>query len=255
MRTQCDANIPDRIIRPATTPFVTLSNLDKLPLPSPPDAAGSFRKLCFALCATAICLLTGCVRYIEVPAPPVEPLACEALPGPTECIPAPLPEKACAPVWPTPVCPEPKPCPACPARLAGKKVVFGEYESAVIDPPGIKYRARIDTGAASTSVHATDIKTFERDGQDWIRFTLVNPEGDKSTTLERKRIRKVRIKQANDSIDRRVTVMLAIHIGDIKRTIEVTLSDRSDMEYPVLIGRNFLIDKAIVDVSLRNVTK
>ena len=87
--------------------------------------------------------------------------------------------------WPRPACPEVKPCPVCPAAVANKKAILGEYELATIDPPGFKYLARIDTGAASTSIHASEITRFERDGEKWVRFNLHDPETGEPVTMER----------------------------------------------------------------------
>ncbi|HCO61092.1 MAG TPA: hypothetical protein DIT58_12995 [Porticoccaceae bacterium] len=158
--------------------------------------------------------------------------------------------------WPRPACPEVKPCPVCPAAVANKKAILGEYELATIDPPGFKYLARIDTGATSTSIHATEVTRFERDGEKWVRFNLHHPKKNGETvTMEREFIRRVRIKQAESEDDRRLTVMMTIKIGTLVKQVEVTLSDRSNMAFPVLIGRNFLLDSAIVDVSFKRVVE
>ena len=159
--------------------------------------------------------------------------------------------------WPTPVCPkvEKKKCPICPAAVAANKVLLGEIEMATIDPPGFEYLARIDTGATSTSIHAHDIKRFERDGDNWVRFKIDNTRTKEEVTLERKLIRRVRIKQTDAAGDSRLTVILTLKIGKLVKQIEVSLADRSNMEFPVLIGRNFLIDTAVVDVSVRRIAK
>jgi hypothetical protein len=158
------------------------------------------------------------------------------------------------PIWPTPVCPKVKPlkCPLCAAAVIANKPVLGEYETVLVDPPGIKYLARIDTGATSSSIHASKITRFERDGKKWVRFQIDKPSSQETVMLERKFVREVRIKQAENQGNNRVTVMMTLRIGDIVRQIEVSLTDRSNMEFPVLIGRNFLLDTALVDVSLRH---
>ncbi len=158
-------------------------------------------------------------------------------------------------IWPCPVCPEVeiKKCPASSTARVANKTVLGEYELVTVAPPGFKFLSRIDTGATSTAIHATKITRFERDGQDWVRFDLSNPKDQKTVTLERQLIRRIRIKQIDDDddVDRRLTVMMNLQLGKIERQIEVSLTDRSNMEFPLLIGRNFLMDKAVVDVSLR----
>lgn len=181
-------------------------------------------------------------------APPEQP-AVEALP-----VEEPDAEPALEPL-PPPVCPEVKPCPACPAAVANKKAILGEYERVTINPPGFKYLARIDTGATTTSIHATDIMRFERDGENWVSFKLHDPKTGKTVDMERELKRRVRIKQAESEDDRRLTVVMNLKIGTLAKQVEVTLSDRDNMEFPVLIGRNFLLDSAVVDVSFKRLVE
>ncbi len=165
--------------------------------------------------------------------------------------------EAPASTWPTAVCPkaEEKKCPICPAAIAGNKALLGEYELVSIDPPGFEYLARIDTGATSTSIHAYDIKRFERDGDNWVRFKINNTQTKEEVALERKLVRRVRIKQVDAAGDSRLTVILTLKIGKLVKQVEVSLTDRSNMEFPVLIGRNYLLDTAVVDVSLRRIAR
>src|SRR5690606_11410336 len=124
-----------------------------------------------------------------------------------------------------------------------------------LDPPGVSYKARIDTGATGTSVHATNIVRFERDGQNWVRFDMDNPGGE-PITVEREVVRRVRVRQVDlDEYSRRLVVSMAMTIGSISQQVEFSLNDRSDMEYPVLIGRNFLRNTAIVDVGQELIAK
>ncbi len=150
-------------------------------------------------------------------------------------------------------------CPSCSAAPSDGKLVVGETERVTIEPQGLRYYARIDTGASLSTLHATHLTYFERDGERWIRFQIDHPQADKSVTLEKPVVRKVIIKDvessetlAHNATDRRPVIRLSIALGPLRRLVEVTLTDRSRMEYPVLIGRNFLLDSAIVDVSRRN---
>ena len=61
--------------------------------------------------------------------------------------------------------------------------------------------------------------------------------------------RRVLIKQTNGLRDRRFVVRMWVAVGEARSYIDVNLTDRSDFEYPMLIGRNFLTDSLIVDVS------
>jgi hypothetical protein len=52
-----------------------------------------------------------------------------------------------------------------------------------------------------------------------------------------------------------VRVIIKISVGKLNQQLEVSLTDRGNFEFPVLIGRNFLRDVAVVDVSQRNIAK
>jgi len=152
------------------------------------------------------------------------------------------------------VCPSIKPqrCPVSPAAKIADKLVIGEIENVKIEPPGRAFKARIDTGAAGTSIHASQIIAFERDGRDWVRFQIDHPSIEAPITIERPVARTVLIKQAStETRERRLVVKMTITLGSMSEQIDVSLSERATMTYPVLIGRNFLRNLAIVDVSQR----
>ncbi|PCJ90569.1 MAG: hypothetical protein COA46_10405 [Porticoccaceae bacterium] len=173
------------------------------------------------------------------------------------------PTQICPPVRVCPIC-EPIVCPALkviekivevpvPAKTGGELdlPIIGEIEVVEINPTGIRYDARIDTGAESSSIHAKNIQLVEKDGKKYILFSLINPETNTLVELERKLQRKVLIKQKHGESERRYVVKLWLTLGDIKERVDVTLSDRSDFTYRLLVGRNLLTDTAIVDVSRR----
>lgn len=155
------------------------------------------------------------------------------------------------------LCPEPvtSATPICDTKppietvvMLDDKMVVGELERVWVDPPGSSLIARMDTGAASSSLHAENLVKFERDGDDWVRFNvIVNEEIE---TLERKVERYVRVyQQADPDGSRRPVVSLRLRLGDVQDTFEFTLADRAHLEYQFLLGRNFLTDIAVVDVS------
>lgn len=141
-----------------------------------------------------------------------------------------------------------------PPQTAGELglLIIGEVERVVVDPPAILYDARIDTGAESSSIHAEDIRLIERDGEKYVLFKLFNPQINEFVELERRLQRKVLIKQKDGEPERRYVVKLWLTMGDVKERVDVTLTNRSDFTYQLLVGRNLLTDIAIVDVSRRH---
>jgi hypothetical protein len=134
-------------------------------------------------------------------------------------------------------------------RLSDKQMV-GSVEKVFLSPPGAMLPARIDTGATTSSLDARNIEHFERNGERWVRFAMINPDDDSKITLECKVVRNVRIIQAVvEEAERRPVVELGVTVGKTTQTAQFTLSDRRHLEYPVLIGRNILMDVMVVDVS------
>jgi hypothetical protein len=184
-------------------------------------------------------------------------------------------------------------------------VVLGEIEKITVDAIKESFDARVDTGAAISSINARDIEQFERNGKDWVRFRItrnadeaptsgtqepqttttteptkpeptksepvkmeqvktddkktdsvkeaVTPEAqlqDAQAWIEAPIVRYVRIRQASSNdTSRRVVVKLWVTLGSIHENSEFSLADRSQMTNPVLLGREFMRDIAVVDVS------
>lgn len=147
----------------------------------------------------------------------------------------------------------PAPCPRLTPRtvvMTGDKMVVGELERVWIDPPGVFLVARIDTGAQSSSLHATNLVEFERDGESWVRFEVEFE--DETKTMERRVTRYVRVyQQADPEGSRRPVVSLRLRLGDVQDTFEFTLADRAHLDQQMILGRSFLTDMALVDVGKR----
>ncbi|QUM77317.1 ATP-dependent zinc protease [Moritella sp. 24] len=130
------------------------------------------------------------------------------------------------------------------------KVILGQEEWVWIDEFQTNFKSRVDTGATTSSLNATDIVKFERDGRDWVKFNLSHKDDDTTFPMEAPVVRTIKIRQTN-AVEalRRYVVSLPIELGDIKTETEFTLADRSRMIFPILLGRTFLKDIAIVDVA------
>ncbi|WP_051303253.1 ATP-dependent zinc protease family protein [Psychromonas aquimarina] len=131
------------------------------------------------------------------------------------------------------------------------KTVLGRIEWVYISAAKSSYKGRIDTGAATSSLNAVDIERFERDGKKWVRFSLNHDKGGDSQRIEAKIERIAKISQSSKPgvTDDRPVVKLQVRIGETVHLTEFTLTDRQHMEYPVLIGRTFMRDVILVDVS------
>lgn len=136
-------------------------------------------------------------------------------------------------------------------QLPTKKQVIGQIETIYLNPPKINLPARIDTGATSSSIHAINIQPFERNGKDWIKFDIVYE--DKTYSVETKLIKYIKVVQSSTkTAQKRAVVELELTMGKIVQNTLFTITDRSHMSYPVLIGRNALKDLLVVDVAKKN---
>lgn len=130
--------------------------------------------------------------------------------------------------------------------------IIGEVETVRLPEFKSTFEARIDTGATTCSIDASDIKNFERDGRKWVSFKIKSRTSDEQKSFELPVVRVVPIKRHGMPDQQRFSVMLNIKIGHLTLEREFTLTDRSEFEYPVLIGRNLLSGIAVVDVTRKN---
>lgn len=113
-----------------------------------------------------------------------------------------------------------------------------------------RVKAKLDTGANTASINAVNIERFKRDDTRWVRFELQLEDENDATlrkTLERPVTRRIRIKEHAGKSQSRAVVKLDFCFAGQWRSAEFSLVDRSRFIYPVLLGRRFLRDNAIID--------
>lgn len=122
------------------------------------------------------------------------------------------------------------------------------------DFPELKLRdidIKIDTGAYTSAIHCHRIETKEIDGKQILTFTLLDPShpqyGDKELSTEN--FKEKRIKNSFGSSEKRFIIKTNICLFGKLYAIELSLSERGEMRFPILIGRKFLMGKYIVDPS------
>lgn len=139
-----------------------------------------------------------------------------------------------------------------------EKAILGWIEWVYLQPSGLKSKAKLDTGAKTSSLHARNIQHFEKDGEDWVRFQFSsNPrlkkrlyepgKSKKVVSVEAPLVRHALIKQHKNKSTERPVVLITFSLADQQYQSEFTLTDRGKFNYPILLGRSFLRDVAIVD--------
>ena len=141
------------------------------------------------------------------------------------------------------------------SAAASEPDVFGWAEPVVLEEAGFRLEAKLDTGADTSSLDAIDIRRFRRKGKSWVRFTVEDHEEGDTVRLERPLLRRVRIKRHDGDSQRRSVVSLTVCLGGHRRKVEFSLIDRSQFDYPVLLGRSALTGIAVVDPQVVNLSE
>ncbi|MFS1503253.1 ATP-dependent zinc protease [Vibrio lentus] len=116
----------------------------------------------------------------------------------------------------------------------------------VVEVNGMKFPAKLDTGADVSSMNAVNIKRFKKDGQDMVSFTYQNNQGDKQE-FTKPVIDVMRIKaKKGEKVNIRPVVEMKVKLGDLEKEVRVNLQDRSRFEYSMILGKNFLKHGAVV---------
>ncbi|WP_445261314.1 retropepsin-like aspartic endopeptidase RimB [Pseudomonas sp. RL_15y_Pfl2_60] len=111
----------------------------------------------------------------------------------------------------------------------------------------IGIRAKIDTGASTSTLHASDIQAFERDGEQWVRFTAhIGTLVQSRHRCEAPLVTVKRIKSSNGQTQNRYVIRTNLSLGDRLWPIEFTLACRKTMRYRVLLGSKALIAGQLV---------
>lgn len=131
---------------------------------------------------------------------------------------------------------------SCNILLASDKPVIGADEYVFILPYKIKVPARVDTGAATTSLDARNLSV----AGDMVTFTPPSQSGGSVITLPIVAWKYIR---SSGSREKRPVVEMDLCIASKRLRALVNLNDRSDMKYPMIIGRNVTTGNFLVDTS------
>ncbi|BAU77119.1 retropepsin-like aspartic endopeptidase RimB [Metapseudomonas furukawaii] len=108
-------------------------------------------------------------------------------------------------------------------------------------------RAKIDTGASTSTLHASDIVPFEKDGERWVRFTAhLGTLVQRRHRCEAQVVSVKTIKSSNGLAQTRYVIRTLLALGDRAWPIEFTLACRKTMRYRVLLGSKALVQGQLV---------
>jgi hypothetical protein len=137
-----------------------------------------------------------------------------------------------------------------------EKRIIGATATVLEKQSNLLFRARVDTGAKSCSLHIEEM-SIDGEEEKWVdnigkivRFKVKNRNGE-SHFLDARIDGYVIIKTSGARV-RRYKVPMTLRWKGVEKTVLVTLNDRDGMEYPLLLGRNFLRGDFVVDVDVDN---
>ena len=139
------------------------------------------------------------------------------------------------------------------AQMRSPKMILGWLETTQLVGSDMRIKTKLDVGAKTSSMQATNIERFERDGEPWIRFDFtdedVDTEKEHTLRLEGPLVRDVVIKRHGAANTTRPVVTQEFCLyNQIYRT-EFSLTDRGKFNYAILLGRSFLAKVAVIDPS------
>ena len=113
--------------------------------------------------------------------------------------------------------------------------------------PAIK--ARVDSGAKTSSIHASSIEVYDKDGADWVRFEVdpIQDDADILIKCEAKLLRTKFVKSSMGTSEERLMIRTPVTIGNDTFTIKLTLASRDTMNYRMLLGREALNQRYLIN--------
>ena len=137
------------------------------------------------------------------------------------------------------------------------KLIIGASD--IIDLPSLKLHnvtCKIDTGADTSAIHTYHVQITQKDNYPILQFRVLDPSHPLyvKRVFNFKNFSQVRIRNSFGEEEERYVIKTKIQVfGRIYHT-EFTLANRQEMRYPILLGKKFLENRFLVDVSLKNVS-
>ncbi|MFC0117622.1 ATP-dependent zinc protease [Pseudoalteromonas xiamenensis] len=112
-----------------------------------------------------------------------------------------------------------------------------------------RIKAKIDTGARTSCLHAFEVTPFKKNGEQWVEFWIHPHQNDTETTLRcEAKVKDSRVvTDSGGHRERRFVIESMLEIADHRWPIEITLTNRDSMKFRMLLGRTAMNGRIIVD--------
>jgi hypothetical protein len=137
-----------------------------------------------------------------------------------------------------------------PAARPDRLPVMGWREWIELPELGIRAtKAKVDTGARSSALHAEEIQPYTRAGKLWVRFQVHPLQRDRSLVSDARApvMERREIRSSSGQVQARYVVRTAIYLGGMRYSIDLTLADRDTMGFRMLLGREAVRGRFVVD--------
>lgn len=134
--------------------------------------------------------------------------------------------------------------------MSQNKVIFGSEEWFSFPELGIPtIKARVDSGAKTSALHAINITPFIKDGANWVKFDINPIQNNLKTVLhcEAPLVDKRIVKSSSGFREQRFVIRTTLDIGNSNWPIEMTLTNRDSMGFRMLLGREAMSGRVLVD--------
>jgi hypothetical protein len=131
-----------------------------------------------------------------------------------------------------------------------EKIIIGRKDKADFPELGLEnLDIKMDTGAYTSAIHCHEIEKKKINGKEFVVFKLLDPSHSQYNEQEfsTENYREKHIKSSTGHSEKRFIIETNIFIFGNEYPIELSLSERGEMKFPILIGRKFLMKRFIVD--------
>jgi len=110
-------------------------------------------------------------------------------------------------------------------------------------------KAKVDTGARTSALHAWEVEREDRDGRTWLRFQLHPNQRDDDHVVDAAAplVEEREVRSSNGDVELRPVIETTVELGGQRHVIELTLTKRDQMGFRMLLGRTGLARHALVD--------